>query len=142
MSVKIPAEIAKKIQELKPQVLNLDLASIMELEVLDQADWLVSQYTDWCKEEAEEEALTIDHYTEIFRQCIYESIGEIDRQLRDHMHKVFHSARALFSKFYDYSLPEEIVSKFYERAQEIIQEYLTKFINNAKYAQYYATAHT
>jgi len=142
MPAKIPLEIAKKIQELSPQVKSLDLVSLMELEVLDYADWLVSEYTDMCREDAEEESLTSEQFITLFRQCIQESIGEVERSLRDHVFHVVHSAEILFSKFYDYELPEEILSKFYERAHEIIQEHLMKFLKNAKNAHLYITTHT
>jgi hypothetical protein len=140
MTAKIPIEVAKKIQELSPQVMSLDLVSIMELEVLDYADWVVNEYTDMCREDAEEEALTNEQFSTLFKDCIYESVGEVEKKLRKHVYHVVESARVLFSKFYDYAIPDTILVEYYDRAQKIIHEYLTKFMNNAKNAYIYATS--
>jgi len=139
MSVKIPPEIAKRIQELKPQVMNLDLFAIMELGVIDYADWIVSDYIDICREEAEEEALTSEQFTESFRNCVYESIGVVEEKIRERIYKIVESATILFSKFFNYELPETLLENYYKRAQEILQEYLMKFIKSPQNPQLYVT---
>jgi hypothetical protein len=114
MTSRLPPEIAKRIQELSPQVASLDLLKIMELEVLDFADWVVSEFTDIC------------------RGNVKECAGEVEELLRDHINRVVESADTLFSKFYNYKLPETLLHRYYERANEILREYLAKFLNGQK----------
>jgi hypothetical protein len=102
MPVKIPIEVLEKIRELEPQVKNLDLVELMALEVLDTADFFVSE-------------------------CLYENEEILKKWIYIDASEVFESARRLFSKFYDYNIPEEIVARFNRRVEEIVQEAVKRY---------------
>jgi hypothetical protein len=108
MTSRLPPEIAKRIQELSPQVASLDLLGIMELEVLDFVDWA---------------------FSELCRGNVRECAEEVEELVRVHINEVVDSADTLFSKFFNYELPESLLSRFYERANEILREYFAKFLN-------------
>jgi len=99
---KIPPEIAKKIKKLEDKVKSIDLVEIMALEVLDYADFLVSE-------------------------CIHNNEEALAEWIYQHANKVLDSADRLFAKFYNYWLPEEVVDKFFEKVDKIVEKMVKKF---------------
>jgi hypothetical protein len=96
MPARIPAEVLQKILQLEPYVKQLDLVELMALEVLDNADFFVSE-------------------------CFYENEEVLKKWIYIDANEVFESARRLFSKFYDYEMPEWITANFNRRVEEIVK---------------------
>jgi len=128
MSIKVLLEQTKT--KLESQVRNLDLYELMILQVLDHADWLVTEYRRICEEEAKKRALGEADYYKLFKQCIYESIGEVDKMLQDYVLEVYNSANTLFNIFYNYSLPDELTQKYFAKADEIVREAIKTYISS------------
>jgi adenylate kinase family enzyme len=102
MPAKIPAEILEKIRELSPQIKNLDLVELMALEVLDTADFYVSE-------------------------CLYPDEETLKKWIYNNALEAYESARRLFEKFYDYNMPEWIAEKFNRRVEEIVQKAVKRY---------------
>jgi hypothetical protein len=102
MPAKIPIEVLEKIHKLAPQVKNIDLVELMALEVLDTADFFVSE-------------------------CLYNNEETLKKWIYIYASEVYESARRLFEKFYDYNMPEWIAEKFNRRVEEIVKEAVKKY---------------
>jgi hypothetical protein len=113
MPAKIPIEVLEKIQKLAPQVMNIDLVELMALEVLDTADFFVSE-------------------------CLYSNEDTLKKWIYIDANEVFESARTLFEKFYDYNFPSEITEKFNKRVEEIVKLAVERY--RQKCTQLYAVA--
>ena len=129
MSIQVLLEQTKT--KLKEQVEKLDIYELMILQVLDHADFLIGDYIKWCREKAEELSQGKEDASKIFTRCIYETVRDIEKELRDRVKEVYDSADRLFSIYYDYWLPEELTKKYYEKAEEIIRETIKTYLQNA-----------
>jgi dihydroxyacetone kinase-like predicted kinase len=119
------------IQRLIEQVKKLDLYEIMLLNIRDHADWVITEFTRICREEAEEKSRgNIDDYVTLFNQCLYESRDEVKKMLYSFVHNLIEATNMLFGIFYNYDLPpatEREKEEFYRKIDEIIQDALRRY---------------
>jgi DNA repair ATPase RecN len=129
MSIQVLLEQTKT--KLKEQVKNIDILELMLLQVLDHADFLIGDYIKWCREKAEELSQGKIDASRIYTRCIYVTVKDIEKELRDYVKEVYNSADTLFAIYYNYWLPEELTKKYYEKAEGIILETIKTYLEKA-----------
>jgi hypothetical protein len=123
MTAKIPLVVKKELYE---KVKDLDIYELMLLSIRDHADWLVTEYTRICREEAKAKSRESKaDYSTLFTQCLYESREEVEKLLYAYIYDVYEAAITLFGVFYNYRLPEN--PEFNRKVEEIVRETLSLF---------------
>jgi hypothetical protein len=126
MSIQILLEQTKT--KLKEQLKNVDLFEIMLLEILDFTDVLITDYTRWCREEAEKKARGHQELFNIkYVTCLSETKDELKRSILLHAEHVEQAGDLLFKIFYDYEFPPEKLQEFWLKVNEIIKQALNEY---------------
>jgi hypothetical protein len=125
MSIQVLLKETKN--KLENQVKSINIYDLMILELLDHADWLVTEFTKICREKAEEKAnRDKDAFNYLFKTCLYETKDWIRQELEKRVKRIADSAILLFTKFYNYELRYNL-GEFYTKAKEIINEAVKQF---------------
>jgi hypothetical protein len=126
MNIQILLEQTKT--KLENQLKNIDVFEIMLLEVLDYADWIVTEFKKICREEAEKKARgDQDAFNIFFNHCLYKTKDEIRENMVKHIFAVQQAGELLFEIFYNYDFPAEKEKEFLMKANEIVKQALNEY---------------
>jgi flagellar motor switch/type III secretory pathway protein FliN len=112
------------------QVKNLNIYDLMLLNIIDDADWLVTEFTKMCREDVEKKnPRTLEEYQFLLNQCLYETKPEVKKLLEMSIGSIIQSAEELFEIFFNYQLTDLISAneEFHRKINEIKREALKMY---------------